>query len=189
MKRLAFLLLTTSCFAQDPRDSACDKPTCGPFSAATNFTVDLAGTPDSRPATWGSSAAQSWKIPFHPPAGYRVRILSITGDLTAWVHGKVPDGSTAGVLWGLQSTGAVDQGSSKRVEYSGEGTMLYVQGALAGQPLVRTVNNMDVSAGGLLEADNVLVCKVAVFLNDTNQSVHIEPTWTMTFIWQKIEQQ
>jgi hypothetical protein len=47
---------------------------------------------------------------------------------------------------------------------------------------------MDVSAGGLLDADNVLVCKVAIFLSDLGMpSIHLEPTWTMKYRWERIE--
>ena len=163
--------------------TTCAAAICGPFSAATNFTVDLAGAKDTRPATWGTAGVQTWQLAFHPPEGYRVRVLHITGDLTAWVHGAVPAGTNAGVLWGLQTTGAVDQGTSTRADYSGDGTMLYVQAS--GTTVVRAVDT-DVKYGGLLEADNVLVCKVATFLNDTGLSVHLEPTWVMTFQWEKI---
>lgn len=181
---LTFLALTSPLLAQP-----CAEKLCGPFSSATNYTVDLAGSPDTRAATWGSVGYQTWRIPFHPPTGYRVRILSITGDLTAWAHGVTPPGSSVGVLWGLQTTGAMEHGlDSKRVDYSSDGTMLYVQGALSSQPLVRSVTNMDVSAGGLLDADNVLVCKVAIFLSDLGMpSIHLEPTWTMKYRWERIE--
>ena len=90
----------------------------------------------------------------------------------------------AGVLWGLGSTVAPNQGDSARVQYSGEGTFLYVQGVVTPtMPLTRAVD-YDTSVGGLLGQDNTLIVKVASFLNDTGAAIHLEPTFTMVFRWE-----
>lgn len=159
----------------------------GPFSASTNFTVDISGAQDNRPGTWGTSGVQTWSMKFYPPAGYLVRILHVHGDLTAMVRQPQQMIGQAGVLWGLGSTVAPNQGDSARVQYSGEGTFLYVQGVLTPtQPLTRAVD-YDTSVGGLLGSDNTLIVKVAAFLNDTGAAIHLEPTFTMVFEWVPIQ--
>ena len=147
------------------------------FSAAANFSADILGTPDSRPNTWGRAGVAEWKMRFDPPAGYRVRILRVYGDFLVWPKGKVEDGKFAGALFGLMTTAR--EGSS-RVWPAADNTMLYVQVATGGQP-ARAAFDHDVSSGGLLELDNVLVVRVAVWLNDTEREIHCEPTFVVVY--------
>lgn len=151
----------------------------GPFSTSTNHADDIEGTPDSRPGTWGKAGYNVHTFKFNPPAGYRVRILRVYGDLT--VFSRNPDRSKcAGVLWGLQTTAPE---GSVRMDPAGDNTMLYVQHATCGDPQ-RAPVDFDVSKGGLLQPDNVLYSKVAVYLNDGG-SVHLEPTMTVVFQWER----
>ena len=153
-----------------------------PCSASGNFSVDLLGAADTRPSTWGNAAVQTWPVTFKPPAGYRVRILTLKGDLVAWPKvlpgdPPVPDGMTAGVLLGYQTTAA--EGSTQ-CSPCADNTMLYIQSGLSREP-IRSSYEYDVRAGGLLEPDNVMVVVVASWLNATGKPIHVEPTFTVTF--------
>lgn len=165
-----------------------DQEILGPYSASSNFTVDLTGSPDDRPSTWGDAGVQSWKQLFHPPGGYRVRILRLVGDLTAWpkilpADAPVGPGLVSGLLVGFQTTA---KEGSDRVDYAADNTMLYVQDAVGAAPeKTRTPLNCDVSVGGLLEADNALVIVAANFLNDTGTTIHMEVTYTVTYQFEK----
>lgn len=169
MRILLMLALATGLLAHDCVDRPC--------SLAANFSVDIKGEKDTRPDTWGTAGAAIKKITFRPPAGYRVRILRTYGDFLAWPIGDVPRGKFAGVLFGMQST-APD--GSKRADWAADNCFLYVQHATNGAP-VRTAFDYDTKAGGLLEADAVLVLKMAVWLNDTGLLIHMEPSFTVVY--------
>jgi len=149
----------------------------GPYSAASNSVADMIGLQDERPGTWGTSDWVICKITFKPPAGYRVRILRVYGDLTAWARGVVAAGANAGALWALSTTGPE---GSVRMDYGADNTFVYIQGVVNDSAL-RAAFEFDTHVGGLLEPDNVLVSKLAVFLNDTRRTIHLEPTWTMVY--------
>jgi hypothetical protein len=152
----------------------------GPFSVSTNHADDILGTPDTRPGTWGLAGYNVHTITFHPPAGYRVRILRVYGNFQGWLR-ENPSGKAVGVLWGLQTTA---KEGSDRVSPAADNTMLYVQDATNGQPF-RVPVDYNVGTGGLLEADNILYSKVAVFMNETGQAVHLEPSFTIQFNFEK----
>lgn len=156
-------------------------PALGPYSAAANFSADLIGAPDARPNTWGTAGATSHRITFRPPAGYRVRVLRVYGDFLAWPVGKAPEGRFAGALWGLQTTAPE---GSQRADWAADNTMLYVQVATGGQP-ARAPVNFDVREGGLLEPDNVLVSRLAVWLNDTGLKIHMEPSFVAVYQFER----
>lgn len=151
------------------------------FSFATNFSTDLLGPVDARPGTWGHADYSTWRIVFRPPAGHRVRILRAHGDLVSWVRGA-PEDTYAGVLFGLQTT-APD--GSTRADWAADNCMLYVQDAVTRGRPARTAFNADVRAGGLLEPDNVLIFKIAAWLNDTGQPIHSEVTATLTYQFER----
>jgi hypothetical protein len=156
----------------------------GPYSASSNFSVDLVGVADTRPDTWGTAGVQTWPVTFHPPAGYRVRILSISkGDLIAWpkmLPGDAPiaPGMVAGVLLGLSTT--APEGST-RCTPCADNTMLYIQAVTGAEGVRAPLPPGPIEAGGLLEADNTLIVKVASYLNTTGKALHIEPTFTITY--------
>lgn len=150
---------------------------------ANNFAVDLLGVKDTRQGTWGYAGATTWNVVFNPPAGFRVRILRVSGDLVAWprvLPGEkaIPQGHYAGVLIGLQTT--APEGSQLCTPCA-DNTFLYRQVGIDAEP-GRIAFDVDVSVGGLLGADNTAVVKVANWL-DTERTIHIEPTinWTFRF--------
>lgn len=170
------LTLLFLAFSAQPKD--CIKSAC---SVASNMVADLKGEPDMRLWTWGDTAYQVQPITFRPPAGYRVRILRVYGDFLTWPHGKAPEGTAAGVLWGLQTSGP--EGSA-HADLAADNAMLYVQHATGGKP-ERAPIDFDVREGGLLEADNVLNSKLAVFLNETGLKIHMEASFVLVFKFEK----
>ena len=171
MKIIPLLLLSIiSAFAEN---------TIGPFSAAANFSVDLQGQVDTRPGTWGTADYAINEITFTPPKGYRVRILRVYGDHIAWVREKDTKHS-AGVLWGLQTT-APD--GSTRVSYSADNCFAYLQQVVTTP--TRAAFDIDTHVGGLLEEDNILRSKQAVYLNDFSQPIHMEVTLVYVYQFEK----
>lgn len=161
-----------------------------PCSAAFNFAYDLVGTPDSRLGTWGLAGAQTSQVKFKAPIGYRVRVLRVYGDLTWWPRGTPEEdgsdkviGKAAGVLLGLSNT-APD--GSELVEGGGasDNCFLYIQDASKGEAK-RTPFDYDTRVGGLLEEDNTMNVKFAVWLNTLDRCVHAEPSITVVFVWEK----
>ena len=157
-------------------------------SAASNFAVDLFGSPDLRPGCWGLADARTATITFHPPAGYRVRILRLRGDFLAWPRvlpgeDPVPAGRYAGALLGFQTT--APEGSAW-ADWASDNTLLYIQVATSGE-VARASYNDDVSVGGLLEPDHRLLVKMAAWLNATSKPIHMEPTFVLTYQFEKRE--
>lgn len=182
--RFSLLLVSVVCFAGDCITAPC--------SAALNQAYDLIGTPDSRPYTWGLAGASSGNIQFVPPAGYRTRILRVYGDLVFWPRGtpaidagdKVI-GNAVGVLLGLSTT-APDGSSKVKGAGASDNCFLYIQDASKGQER-RAPFDFDTHIGGLLESDNVMVVKVAVWLNSLGLAIHIEPTAVVVYQFEKGE--
>ena len=161
-----------------------------PCSASGNFSADILGAQDTRPSTWGTAGVQTWPVVFAPPPGYRVQILTLKGDLVAWpkvLPGdlSIPQEMTAGVLLGYQTTAS--EGST-RCTPCADNTMLYIQAGVGRQP-VRAPYEYNVRAGGLLEPDHTLVVVVAVWLNTTGRMIHLEPTWTVTWVYRRVSPQ
>lgn len=157
----------------------------GSFSASSNFSVDLLGEIDTRPDCWGRADYRVWAVTFKPPVGYRVRIVSLRGDLLAWprvLDGEQPveRGKTAGVLIGFQTT--ANEGS-ERCDWCADNTFLYLQGATSNGDSVRIP--FDVTVDRLLEPDHKLIVKVASWLNTTGRHIHLEPTFTTTYKFEK----
>lgn len=182
--RLASIFLTATCIIQ-AKD--CISKPC---STAFNFAYDMIGTPDTRPGTWGDAAASSPTLKFKPPAGYRTRILRAYGDFVVWPRGKPAVdptdkvvGTAVGTLLGLSTT-APD--ASEYVEGGGasDACFLYIQIASKGEA-GRAPFDYDTHVGGLLEADNMMVVKAAVWLNTTGLAVHMEPSITVIFQFEK----
>lgn len=155
----------------------------GPYSAATNHADDIQGVPDTRPNTWGTAGYSIHTVQFHPPEGYRTRILRIYGDFQGWIR-KNPSGKCVGVLWGLQSSAA--EGSS-RVSPAADNTFVYVQDSVCGSARrnFRAPVDYYTQAGGLLDSDNVLISKVSAWLNETGKPVHLEPSFTIVYQFEK----
>jgi hypothetical protein len=159
--------------------------TLTPCTFSTNIAWDSAGTKDTRPSTWGTQASVQSKIPFvNVPAGYRVLITHATGDEIAAYHAASlpPVGSMAYVLVGLTNTTA-NQSPYVATGLGSQGCFLYFQSAV-GTAGTRIPFDLD-TAGGLLNSDNILIIKQALFLNDTGQSVHMEATVVVSFTYVK----
>lgn len=152
-----------------------------PCSVSSNFSADILGDPDTRADTWGRAGATAHRVTFRPPAGYRVRVLRVYGDFLIWPMGKVEPGRFAGALWGLTTTGP---DGSIHADWAADNTMIYVQVATGGQP-ARAPVNFKTEDGGLLGPDHVLVSKMAVWLNDTGLKIHMEPSFTVVFRYEK----
>jgi hypothetical protein len=177
--------------------------TRGPYRASSNFAADLAGMPDMREGCWGTAEVAQWRVTFSPPAGYRVRILEIHGDLVSWIKSMPKDPATpaesaAGVLLGLQSTPApgtsgrcdvcsdvvsrvrVWSGTPETVGVLGT-TLLYIQDVVT-QSTPRSRAAFDLTqVNEFLQADNKLLVTVASWLNTTGKPIHAEPTFTLTY--------
>jgi hypothetical protein len=79
--------------------------------------VNPAGTPDTRPGTWGNTAFAENVATFSPPAGYRVRVLRVYADFIGWPESGVPpNGSSCEIGWGLK-TSAPDGSARLSVVY------------------------------------------------------------------------
>jgi len=176
-KTILATLLAAAVFAADPPDIL------GPYSSGTNFSADIKGTPDTRPRTWGTAGEFIFPIKFSPPPGYRVRILRAYGDFLVWPKGVVVKGRFAGALFGLQTTAPE---GSVRADWLADNTFLYIQTATGGER-AREQFDFPVDVGGLLERDNMLRVKVAVWLNDTGLEIHCEPSFVLTFSFEREE--
>jgi len=156
----------------------------GPYSAATNHADDILGAPDTRPGTWGTTGYNVHTIQFHPPAGYRTRILRVYGDFQGWLR-KNASGNCVGVLWGLQTTAPE---GSERVTPAADNTLIYRQQAICERAPFYLEFDTDVSVAGMLPADNKLYSKAAVFMNETGEPVHMEPSFTIVYQFEKENQ-
>jgi len=165
-----------------------------------NFPQDLFGPADTRmagqncgvgPCIWGHADSAVLPIQFRPPPGYRVRILSLRGDLIAWIKTlpgdpPTPAESSAGVLGGFQTTSSLAEENSKECDSCADGCPLYIQDAVTEkQPKTRAAFNYQ-EVGLMLDADNVLNVKVADWLNTTGKPVHIEMTYTIQFRYEAV---
>ncbi len=170
----------------------------GPYSVATNHSDDILGVTDTRPGIWGTAGYDVHTLTFHPPEGYRVRILRVYGDFQGFIR-KNPTGNCAGVLWGLQSTKELgydpsvfqdvkpgrSRKGSERAFPADDNTMLYVQDSICARLTFRDPVDFDTSVAGLLEPDNVLISKAAVFLNETGEPIHTESSFTIVFQYER----
>lgn len=158
--------------------------------ASGNFAADLYGPVDLRSGTWGRADSLVLPIRFNPPPGYRVRILSLRGDLTAWIKTlpgdpETPKESAAGVLAGFQTTSAVNGTEEASCELCVSGTPLYIQDWVTEkQPAARAAFDY-AGIDTLLDADNTLQAKVADWLNTTGKPIHLELTYTVQYRYEK----
>lgn len=148
-------------------------------TASINIPYDDAGVQDNRNGiVWGTAGFVTTPIQFdHVPPGYVVHITHVRGDLVAMMHGKVPEGTNAGILWSLQTTSSK---SSDTVEYGSSGCFEYVQG-FVNQNNLRAPFNDDTSSEGWLDSDNIVWSKEALWLNDTGLAIHAEVTLVIEY--------
>ena len=144
-----------------------------------NFSYDLQGIPDDRPSTWGTAEAGYRILTFtNVPPGHRVRILKITGDLTArWIKNHDVTGFT-GVLAAIHRP---DSSGSAHADWAADKHFVYVQGDIGATGVVRvpfdqTFDRSDPDA--LLEDNPRLVFKFAKYLDETGYWTHAEITFS-----------
>jgi len=158
----------------------------------SNFAYELKGTANGGPGLWGAATSYQNLIVFHPPPGYHVRILWLSGDVVAWPSQniRVPDGTRVEIGWGLKDTGPditpdVNYDNSSATPY--RGTFLWLQGELdwinqyLRLPFDRQINVV-------LGSDNAMVCQPFVALDTTGVAIHIEPTFTFTYVYEPEDQ-
>ena len=152
----------------------------GPYSTALNFSIDLAGTPDTRPGTWGNAGFAQNITTFSPPAGYRVRVLRVYGNFIGFPRSGVPAaGASCEVGWGLKTT-APD--GSARTSTGYDNSFVWLQDVITSPaPNCSVVFDFDVHIGGLLAPDNQLISQTFVALNTTGLTIHMEPTFTTVY--------
>lgn len=169
-------------------------------TASGNFPRDLYGPVDTRmagevcaggPCIWGNADSAVQPITFHPPAGYRVRIVSLRGDVIAWVKSlpgdrPTPPESAAGILAGFQTTSSILGTAVAGCDYCAAGCPLYIQDSVTEkQPRTRAGFNYE-NINLVLDDDSVLNAKIAEFLNTTGKPIHIELTYTIGFVFEPV---
>lgn len=178
--RLAPLPLAIGCLPLLSRIRAAGRAKQSGLSFSTNVAWDSMGSPDTRPTTWGASGYCDTPIPFTDvPSGERVRILRIYGDYIMWPHGTIPPGTAAGGLTGLL-TPSCGQSPYVGPGLGSQGCFFYIQ-AGCGQEPIRAPFDFNVQEGGLLDADNTMLLRLGLYLNDTGVSIHMETTMVVTF--------
>jgi hypothetical protein len=173
---LATVLAASICAAQ------CSEPR----TIAGNFAADLDGFAMSGPGIWGRG--DSWVFPLQltPPAGHRVRILSISGDLTARFttrgHGPAvaPRGTFTGFLAAV-TTLPVSSGSA-HADLAADDTLMYAQGDLSRRNsavrLPFRESFAEDEANTVLGPEHRLYFKVAKYLDETGLATHLEITFS-----------
>lgn len=158
----------------------------GPYSTAVNISLDLKSDVDTQPTTWGGASSYASKVEFHPPAGYRVRVIRVYGDFVAWPKaGEIIGDARLEVGFGLKTT--APDGSS-RVTYPGytatpyDNSFLWVQDGLdSKQQTQRIAIDCSTFAGGLLAGDNLLLAQSFIALDTTGLLIHLEPTIVVVY--------
>jgi len=142
----------------------------------------------SGPCIWGHADSAVLPMVFKVPAGYRVRILRIRGDLIAWpkvMEGEAPvkRGAYAGVLLGFSTT--IKEGSPVCPMVCAEGVPIYLQAGISDQP-IRVPFDVDLrEERTFLDADT-LYLKLASFENTLGHSVHMECTYSLRIQFERV---
>ena len=151
-----------------------------PYSTAVNFSIDLAGNPDTRPGVWGSSGFAQNITTFSPPSGQRVRIVRVYGDFIGFPKSGVPRaGTSCEIGWGLKTT-APD--GSARLSNGYDNSFVWLQDVITSNSWSsRAAFDHVVEVGGLLEPDHKMISQTFVALNTTGLTIHMEPTFTVVY--------
>jgi hypothetical protein len=154
----------------------------GPYSAAVNIAEDLGETSASKLSSYAS------QIQFNAPAGYGTRIIRVYGDVIAFPTqpGVIPSGTSVEIGWGLKTT-APD--GSTRVTYPGypnvsayDNSFVWLQGSLSDLEIrARLPFDLEVTVGGKLATDNIMLSQAFVAMNTTGLSIHLEPTFVVVY--------
>ena len=162
---------------------------------STNFSADLWGQQDTRPATWGYTDVQTRPITFGCPTcavkippGMVISLTSARVSVNANLRSATPlqfpgYKRSAGLLFGLKTT-APD--GSAYCDLCADNTPLYHQVSLQSKDPANYVINTAYPGGYRLQPDGVLVQVLASFLN-TLGMVHIEASYTIGFEFVKAQ--
>jgi hypothetical protein len=160
-----------------PAASDCITTNC---SSAADTTYTLVGNHDGRPGTWGTTDTRIINFVFaNVPYTYRVQILRVYGDNIAWIQGldKGDTNAHAGVLFSMSATG----GGTNSMSPGNANCFLYHEGAISGQTTLNMSFDNETKDGGLLNTDNVLQVKMALFLNDSGAAVFQDTTFVVVY--------
>ena len=163
-------------------------------SFSINFAYDSQNqAPDTRPGCWGQAGFWDFPIIFQDvPAGQEVRLVRMDGDCYGFIHGAAPDGTHAGVLCGLITRAAPDGkggwvAANQPTPYldpidqgSGDCPLFCCHSVGPDSSTFRIPINADL-ANAVLDANNVALARMAVFLNDTGLPIHLEWTGVIQF--------
>jgi len=145
-----------------------------------NFVTDIIGVQDVWLRTWGKAGSILWPIAFKPPAGQRVLIHSIRGDLVAWSRTSYTGARDKfGVLAAFQ-TRKENTGGGGLCDWCDISTLLYVQAAAASKDVAQRQFSIRFTEPQALPVRTLFV-KASVWLSDVPGPVHIEVTYTVEF--------
>jgi hypothetical protein len=169
---------------------AASAQTQGPFQSTSNISADITGVPDKRPGGWGLHQADPVRLKITAPAGYRVRILEVAGDLVAWPKsGTIQGGQYAEVGWGL-NTSLKD--GSRFMSYPDDPAAIAYDNCIIWVQDVLTSGHGTVRVPFDRKYDNVFLNDTGVFytqpfvaLNTSGLQIHLEPTVTVTYRFEK----
>lgn len=149
-----------------------------PFSTEFNYSVDIKGDPDPRVPGSDAGALDSRFTAINVPAGYRLHVTRVTGDLVAWIIGIPQPGSKAGILWGLKPN-VPDTSVHWSIPGASDSCFVYVQGALsANHDVIRIPVDQVVDA---YLPDDVLISRLSAWMNTTGAPIHMEATFKLTY--------
>lgn len=174
-------------------------------SFSFNLAYDTAGEPGQ---PWGSLAFVDSPIKFNPPAGQRVQLMKFQGTVYAYINGPggVPETAPAGTAMGLLAGFLTETTQNASGQYVANNqpspdAAFPVPGILpSNQPqsgcpwffsgsVTAAVNketwivDLDLSSNenAKLDANNVLLVRQAIFLNNTGMPIHMEVSGIIEF--------
>jgi hypothetical protein len=162
------------------------------LSSAINISLDLGATANAKadPVNGGRTDFYASRIRFKAAPGMRAHLLRVYGDAIFWPrNGVIGPGKSLEAGFGLKST--APDGDS-RIEFPGfpgvspySNSSCWWQGFLTEKsPGLRIQFDTDISAGGLLESDGILISQPFIALDDTNVPVyHVETTYVAVWEW------
>ena len=164
------------------------------FSSAINISLDLGATANAKsdPVNGGRTDFYASRVHFKTPTGMRTRLLRVYGDAIFWPrNGVIEPGKSLEAGFGLKTS---RPDGDPRIDFPGfpgvspyANSMCWWQTFLTAEsPGARIQFDTDVSAGGLLETDGILISQPFIALDDTNvPAYHVETTYVAVWEWIK----
>lgn len=150
--------------------------TTAPCEFSTNIAWNTTGAPMSGDGIWGNGASREDRIPFvDVPAGYRVQIVHVSGDEIA-----APFTSPRGLAYALVGLTNSSPFESPYIAagLGSKGCFLYKQAPIPAWGARIAINEHTL---GVLNPDNVLIVKQALFLSNAGVIIHMEATLVIDF--------